>query len=85
MAVEILELGGSLGYLDEVYEQLQKQPASVDPSWREAHGTPKPNGSNGHGGNGVAARSLARQAPALPTFSRPGQVTLSPFAVTPSV
>ncbi|HTR52146.1 MAG TPA: 2-oxoglutarate dehydrogenase E1 component [Kofleriaceae bacterium] len=83
---DVLELGGSLGYLDEIYERLQREPASVDASWRAlldgaAAPTapvvrPRPtNGGNGHG-----------QAP-MPTFVRPGAVTLSPLVAqaTPTV
>ncbi len=93
--VDILQLGGSLGYLDEVYEQLQDQPASVDPSWRDAFGTTKPangatkpangtNGTNGTNGHSEIAitRGVTRQ---MPTFSRPGAVTLSPAMASPSV
>jgi 2-oxoglutarate dehydrogenase E1 component len=99
MAVDILELGGSLGYLDEVYEQAQNGD-SIDPSWRDVLGVKPTNGANGHaptnGANGHASADgalarapqievLTRQTPALPAFSRPGQVTLSPFAAMPSV
>ena len=33
--VNVLELGGSLGFLDELAEQFAAQPDAVDPSWRE--------------------------------------------------
>ncbi|HEY1553964.1 MAG TPA: 2-oxoglutarate dehydrogenase E1 component [Kofleriaceae bacterium] len=80
MSDDVLELGGSLGFLDEMYEKFRAQPAGVDASWRALFGgqttaapkpAPKPtNGSatgNGHG-----------QAP-MPIFARPGAVTLSPL------
>jgi len=83
---DVLELGGSLGFLDEIYEKLQHEPGSVDASWRALlEGAPAPapvarprptnGGGNGHG-----------QAP-MPTFVRPGAVTLSPLVAqaTPSI
>jgi len=94
MVRDILELGGSLGFLDEVYDQLVDAPGSVDPSWRELIGEPA-RGSNGHGnghpGNGATAepeiaisRGVTRR---MPTFARPGAVTMSPIvaSVAPSV
>src|SRR5450755_3745000 len=58
MSRDILELGSSLGYLDELYELQQSEPGAVDPSWnavmgpvatpttvtKSANGTPKANG-----------------------------------------
>ena len=92
MARDILELGGSLGYLDELYEQLQAEPGSVDPSWQDVIELPAvAKSTNGHGnGNGAAtpeiaiSRGVTRR---MPSFSRPGSVTMSPIvaATAPSV
>jgi 2-oxoglutarate dehydrogenase complex dehydrogenase (E1) component-like enzyme len=35
MTRDVLELGGSLGFLDEIYERFQAQPSSVDASWHD--------------------------------------------------
>ena len=59
MVRDVLELGSSLGYLDEISEGFLQQPDAVDPTWRAlltedvAHGG---NGAAGHGatGNGAA-------------------------------
>lgn len=99
MARDILELGSSLGFLDEMYDLAQTEPMAVDPSWSE-HLAPKtPRNGNGHG-NGHAARhaatsdavaaeiAIARGAPRqMPRFGRPGAITMSPIltAEEPSV
>src|SRR5512135_2381793 len=78
MTRDLLELGGSLGYLDEIYEQLQDQPGSVDPSWHDLFEAKKP---NGHGGNGrTNGNGHAATLPSAPAFARPGAVTMSPIA-----
>ena len=87
MVRDILELGGSLGFLDEIYEQLQTQPSAVDPSWRDmfdgaAAGRP----TNGHTAvaraeaptNGDGQKTGTTRA--MPVFARPGSVTMSPIA-----
>jgi 2-oxoglutarate dehydrogenase E1 component len=38
MAHDILELGSSLGFLDEIFEGFAREPGSVDPSWQELLG-----------------------------------------------
>ncbi len=42
MVRDVLELSGSLGFLDEMYDQLQAAPATVDASWHDVLAT------NGH-------------------------------------
>jgi 2-oxoglutarate dehydrogenase E1 component len=81
MTRDILELGGSLGFLDEMYDQFQEQPAAVDPSWREVFDGGAPRAPTN--GNGRAA--VAR--PPVPAFMRPGPVTMSPITAqaVPSV
>jgi 2-oxoglutarate dehydrogenase E1 component len=83
MTRDVLELGASLGYLDELTEQFAQTPNAVDQSWHELLG-------DGHtpGGNGQRARRPADEGdgngpatlPALPAFTRPGMVTMSPIA-----
>jgi 2-oxoglutarate dehydrogenase E1 component len=74
MTRDILELSGSLGFLDEMYEQFQAQPTAIDASWRELlEGAPPAPIARGNG-NGRAA------APPAPAFMRPGPVTMSPIA-----
>jgi 2-oxoglutarate dehydrogenase E1 component len=93
MVRDILELGGSLGFLDEIYDQYQQQPDAVDASWHDVLGeAPASNGrGNGNGeptrgnGNGRAdaraeARAITGTTRAMPLFARPGSVTLSPIA-----
>ncbi len=84
MVRDILELGGSLGFLDEIYEQFQQQPAAVDASWHDVLNghAPRTNGQggNGHtGGNGHArAEALTVATRTMPSSARPGAVTLGP-------
>ncbi len=114
MVRDILELGGSLGFLDEIYDQYQQQPDAVDASWHDVlNGQPAPtNGqraaTNGHAqagngqtnGNGHARvqvtpgaiieargeRAKTGTTRAMPTFARPGAVTLSPVTTgAPSI
>jgi 2-oxoglutarate dehydrogenase E1 component len=124
MSRDILELGGSLAFLDELYERQQAQPGAIDPSWNAligsvgspvpgpANGHAKPSGANGHGPTGTIATSghgepqngmgnqtphetllddagrpaIARGTPpGMPSFGRPGSVTLSSIVVAPSV
>src|SRR5438046_1939346 len=88
MARDILELGGSLGFLDEIYEQFQAQPGGVDASWydvlRDGDGEAQPAPQSSGSGNGE--RLTTGTTRAMPMFDRPGAVTLSPLqAQTPSV
>jgi 2-oxoglutarate dehydrogenase E1 component len=101
MVRDILELGGSLGFLDEIYDQFQQQPSAVDASWHDmlngqgAQGQvePRTNVRAGNGqppsGNGHAARgdrTKTGTTRAMPTFARPGSVTMSPIAAAgPSI
>ncbi len=77
---DLLELGGSLGFLDELADQYAEAPEQIDASWRELLGVPEP-ATNGHNGR------ITRTTRAMPTFTRPGTVTMSPIAAqaTPSV
>jgi 2-oxoglutarate dehydrogenase E1 component len=52
MVRDILELGGSLGFLDEIYDQFQQQPDAVDASWHDVLNGQAP-ATNGQG-NGRA-------------------------------
>jgi 2-oxoglutarate dehydrogenase E1 component len=54
MVRDILELGSSLGFLDEISDGFLHQPDAVDPSWRAVLGQPAVNGTNGHAVNGQA-------------------------------
>jgi 2-oxoglutarate dehydrogenase E1 component len=89
MQRDVLELAGSLGFLDELQETFSDRPGEVDPSWHELL---EPNGhGNGRAGNG-AARVEARPGvelgqPVTPSFARPGPVTISPITAqaVPSV
>jgi len=94
MVRDLLELSGSLGFLDEMYDQLQAAPATVDESWHDAfgdsnghnNGAPNGNGaplaSNGHapGTNGNGRKTGTTRA--MPTFSRPGSVTTAPVTAS---
>ncbi len=72
MSRDVLELGGSLGFLDELAQQYAEQPAGVDASWHELL---EPNGhapagaaesaaANGHPNGNGAAQAAAALAPA---------------------
>jgi 2-oxoglutarate dehydrogenase E1 component len=94
MVRDILELGGSLGFLDELYEQYQES-GDVDASWKGLLGDRPTNGHNGHNGHGANGTTVAYGAngnghaaalqATLPTFVRPGAVTMSPIIAQPSV
>ncbi|HEX5063855.1 MAG TPA: 2-oxoglutarate dehydrogenase E1 component, partial [Kofleriaceae bacterium] len=90
MVRDILELGGSLGFLDEIYDQYQQQPDAVDASWHDVlNGQAAPaeqavetNGRGNGKGNGhaqVEARNKTGTTRAMPMFERPGAVTLAPI------
>lgn len=93
MARDILELSGSLGFLDEMYEQAQIDPSSVDPSWGEFVLSGGPSNGNGHAATSAATRDAIAMEIALAgggtrsRFGRPGAVTMSPImtADEPSV
>jgi 2-oxoglutarate dehydrogenase E1 component len=85
MVRDILELGASLGYLDELHDRFQTQPGSVDASWHGVLGNGAPaqvraeRGGNGHGaartgngnGNGHGAIPARRTGTTrnMPVFS----------------
>ncbi|HUS30588.1 MAG TPA: 2-oxoglutarate dehydrogenase E1 component [Kofleriaceae bacterium] len=94
MVRDILELGGSLGFLDEMYDQFQEQPGAIDPTWHDVfNGQATDHKSNGHGTNGNGASGNGHAAEtngngkdrrtgttrAMPMFARPGAVTMSPI------
>src|SRR5882757_4534526 len=56
MVRDILELGSSLGFLDEISDGFLQQPDAVDPSWRALLG---PGAVNGHATNGHATNGHA--------------------------
>ncbi len=84
---DILELAGSLGYLDEVSDQFVSQPQTVDETWHPVLTDERK--TNGHGGNGHPqatngangtngiAHLVTGTARILPSLMRT-QVTLSP-------
>src|SRR3954464_15412117 len=49
MSRDILELGASLGFLDELYERQVAEPGAIDPSWQGLIG-PVPTKTNGQAG-----------------------------------
>src|SRR5262245_45307345 len=78
MTRDVLELGASLAYLDELSDRFAQAPNAVDPSWHELLAGGRPAAGNGqrvggNGGNGGAT------LPALPAFTRPGMVTMGPI------
>src|SRR5258708_4262165 len=54
MPPDLLDLGSSLGYLDELAEAYRDRPDAVDPSWHDLLGDGKPRGGNGNGSSNVA-------------------------------
>src|SRR4051812_40823986 len=86
MVRDVLELGSSLGFLDEISEGFQQQPDAIDPSWRSLlteHPPIAGNGhhpaGNGHPSNGRAAQAMAAELQTLPPVStRPVTMPLSP-------
>ncbi|MEJ7601052.1 MAG: 2-oxoglutarate dehydrogenase E1 component [Kofleriaceae bacterium] len=96
MSRDLLELAGSLAYLDDLDAQFAADPGDVDASWHALlEGAPAAPAAEPNG-KGASAPVTAREpAPAptnggsnghpnLPTFTRPGAVTMSPI-VTQSV
>jgi 2-oxoglutarate dehydrogenase E1 component len=89
MTRDVLELGASLGYLDEISEQFAQTPNAVDASWHELLGgmggrtapqiDGKPARGNGQRARRVDAELPATTLPALPAFTRPGMVTMGPI------
>ncbi|HEY0476304.1 MAG TPA: 2-oxoglutarate dehydrogenase E1 component [Kofleriaceae bacterium] len=99
MVRDILELGSSLGFLDEITEGFVQQPDSVDPSWQALLvDAPRPSDGNGNGhrraapgngatagGNGHATNGHAVQATAAALQGLPRDATASrPGVVTMS-
>ncbi|NVB80670.1 MAG: 2-oxoglutarate dehydrogenase E1 component [Kofleriaceae bacterium] len=97
MVRDVLELGSSLGFLDEMYDQFQEQPGLVDRSWHDVltdGGTNghaiKTNGMNGHATNGTngyvaAAAATAAVGQELPSGNgrRTGTTRVMPTFARP--
>ena len=84
MTRDVLELAGSLAFLDDLYEQYSQQPTGVDASWHALLEQGQTNG-NGHpaptpapNGTHVATDS---SRPNMPRMGRPGAVTTSPMTI----
>ncbi|HEX4421915.1 MAG TPA: 2-oxoglutarate dehydrogenase E1 component [Kofleriaceae bacterium] len=77
MVRDILELGSSLGFLDEISDGFLQQPDSIDPSWREllaqAGTAAKPNGRAANGAHGHATNGANGQTANAPNGAS-GQV-----------
>jgi 2-oxoglutarate dehydrogenase complex dehydrogenase (E1) component-like enzyme len=56
MTVDVLDLSGSLAFVDEMYAQFRADPTSVDPSWAAMFGAAGATPSNGHAPS--ASRSI---------------------------
>ena len=65
LPTDVLELAGSLGFLDELHDQFADRPGAVDASWHDLLG-------------GVSAPGNGHRA--TPRQERPGAVTLAPIA-----
>ena len=90
MTRDLLELGASLGYLDEIYELYRDNPGDIDPSWREAFGAPPtpPEIANGNGNGRARVQPAALAAlsdPGIARRGRPSAVTLGPVTQAPSI
>src|SRR5262249_55478205 len=74
MVRDILELGGSLGFLDEMYDQFQAQPGAVDESWHAVLGDSQAarNGqaARAANGNGHAVARAVIAAGSGPSLAR---------------
>ena len=70
MSRDLLELGSSLAYLDELYQQYARQPADVDASWHELLGARGAEGAPG--GNGRSTGAAATATPPPPPRARAG-------------
>jgi 2-oxoglutarate dehydrogenase E1 component len=76
MVRDVLELGSSLGFLDEISEGFLQQPETVDPSWRallsetapagDGNGQRAPRAEPAQDGNGRRARSAELPLPVAP-------------------
>ncbi|HEX3481736.1 MAG TPA: 2-oxoglutarate dehydrogenase E1 component [Kofleriaceae bacterium] len=60
---DVLELGSSLGFLDEISEGYLEQPDAIDPSWRSLLTEHPPVVGNGHRPAGNGAASAPAEAP----------------------
>ncbi|HEX8112281.1 MAG TPA: 2-oxoglutarate dehydrogenase E1 component [Kofleriaceae bacterium] len=87
MVRDVLELGSSLGFLDEISEGFLQQPDAVDPSWRSlltehppvvGDGHRPAAGGNGHPSSGRAQTLVAELQTLPPVSTRPVTMPLSP-------
>ena len=79
MTRDLLELAGSLGFLDELYDLYQASSTDHDPSWHALLGDRPPPSGQGTNGHGTTPALLAASAPAS-RAARPGSVTMSSIA-----
>ncbi|MCX5744744.1 MAG: 2-oxoglutarate dehydrogenase E1 component [Proteobacteria bacterium] len=85
MANDILELAGSLGFLDELNDQYVADPETVDTSWRDLLGAPTPTGRIGNGHQAIAAtpvavvRGVRPVSVSMPTITAAGTPTVWPL------
>ncbi|MBL8620069.1 MAG: 2-oxoglutarate dehydrogenase E1 component [Myxococcales bacterium] len=79
MTVDVLDLSGSLAFVDEMYQQFRADPASVDPSWAAAFGAPAAAPANG-----ARTSTLVTPPSTKPVngHGRPGAVTMGPLTAT---
>ncbi len=79
MTVDVLDLSGSLAFVDEMYQQFRADPASVDPSWAAAFGAP-----GAAPPNGARPSTLVTPPSTKPVngHGRPGAVTMGPLTAT---
>jgi 2-oxoglutarate dehydrogenase E1 component len=90
MSRDVLELAGSLAYLDDLSEQYAQQPTGVDQSWHALLDQAGSNGAPSPNGNGSTAQrdyyiSMDPSRPNMPRMGRPGTVTVSPITSPVSV
>ncbi|MEZ4358999.1 MAG: 2-oxoglutarate dehydrogenase E1 component [Kofleriaceae bacterium] len=78
---DLLELAGSLGFVDEMLDAAEASPGEVDPSWLELFGASA--GTAARAARG-APRSNGAAAP-MPMLDRPGRTTLAPSRASPGV
>src|SRR5256885_11336874 len=88
MSRDLLELGASLGFLDELYELYRQEPGELDPSWRDAFGAPEQaKEMNGNGAPKVQPSKVLEAASLSSPLrrGRPSPVTLGPITAAPSI
>src|SRR5689334_14741278 len=81
MPRDVVELAGSLAFLDDLQDQFVERPADVDASWHPllngpANGQLQTNGAPSRNGD-------VSKTHRTPAFARPGAVTMSPITAQP--